>query len=85
MRFIETKIPDHREKSYVDIDKAYKLCVVLNKNNKYRVRAFFLTSQSVNKENVMYPVFVELREFEKEKQGLLWIRKLLGNWLEKEE
>lgn len=81
MRFIKTEIEDHKDKSYIDIDKAFKFSIVLAKNSKYRIRAYFLTSQKIMKGNMIFPVYAEIREFENKKEAILFMKKLLGNWL----
>lgn len=84
MKFIEVRRRADTGIYYVDVDKAYKFSINFTKDSLYVIRAYFLTSQNSNPDRIIYPVFTELRTFDKQKEAIVWLRKLLGSFLEKE-
>lgn len=85
MKWIKHNIEDFKETSYADIDKAYRLAI-LEVAGKFRIRAYFLVMQSVfQREDKIQPVYLDVKEFKTKKEAIIYIRKLFGNFLEKEE
>lgn len=86
MKWIKVDVPEFKEQSYVDTDKAFRFHIKpikVKSEIMYRVRAYFLVGQNANKDKTYYPLFVELAEFKKKEEAEDFIEKLLDSFLEK--
>ena len=57
MKWIKVDIPEFKEQSYVDTDKAFRFHIKpikVKSEIMYRVRAFFLVNQNANEKKTAY-------------------------------